>query len=816
MSNGDIPIFPLMLIRTAGLPLRWLDDLAVAWPEETSRKTDPADKVRKAFDAALSALDASPLRTAVYNARKDFFQRRKLPSAAFDQLLHSAPEQPEIAQLIDFLDIYMSTNASNTVFAQRYDDALRANYQVLQRAAQSDTLRRALLFASHDLLDRLASFSEKPAGDFNKKDRQTALSLLQYLGRATAKTSPLSRFTTVSLWQDRAEADLFSAPKAIVTPNVSLLPLIYEVLLREPSFYRSLAVVLNPCVSHPHAREYRSALDHSDEKDALGMEKNSVFNSTPDEKGNTNLPPLGGAGKEWLYFDGEQESFQQMENNPVAGFVTNTLLESGRILPFVELISRLESEVEAGREQLQSLVFELIDIGLLEWELPEKGLSPGWCGALYHYLAFLPEQPPVIVEAADLLRHLNATARTLPHQPVMQAQAAILETAGRLNEFFGRRGFPAPSLPPEQIFFEDVEEPVTVQAPAETIRSLALELAECWKEKCDYQLPAFYSRLYAFARKHLAEGQSLDFLTFSKDFLSEKPAEAEGTGTSDYRGKIGALMQIFRAEDGTFQAVVNGLFPGGGKLFARWLHLFPTTVQEALREWNDAIPFPWQGWTNANFQPAMSKNILAVPGGRTASLSGGKRTLFGNLRLKREAEKIRLIDGETGLPVTFTDLGLEASKSKPPVMQILWRLGVPYVSLEILLQGWQDWEQQEQGWRFRPRITRGALVLSRASWQIQPDIAMGWLNEKDETAIFRRIRTEMSARGVPRRFFAQFLLEKPQYFDLDSPLFMLLFIKTLRQKKSPVLLTEMLPLPEQCVVWKEGSRAAEIVLEFEV
>ncbi|MCB0575652.1 MAG: hypothetical protein KDC61_13925, partial [Saprospiraceae bacterium] len=35
--------------------------------------------------------------------------------------------------------------------------------------------------------------------DFDKKDRRVGLALLRYLTRAVTKTSPLSRFTTISV-----------------------------------------------------------------------------------------------------------------------------------------------------------------------------------------------------------------------------------------------------------------------------------------------------------------------------------------------------------------------------------------------------------------------------------------------------------------------------------------------------------------------------------------------------------------------------------------------------------------------------------------
>ncbi len=816
-------IFPLMLIRTAGLPLRWVDSLAADWTEEIADETDWAMQTRQAFDAALMALAASPLRTAIYNARRDFFNRGKLPNANFKELLAERRDLPEIAQLIESLHLLEKNREAQKAFSERHEHALRANWQILQRTASDENLRRALLFASHDLLNRLPAFCEKPVEQFAKKDRQTALSLLQYLTRAAVKTSPLSRFTTVAVWQPfpvatpppaptppkggrgvrdadstsplpfrggvgggvekGTEETILSTPKSIVTPNVALLPAIYEILLREPAFYRALALSLNPCIT---------------------------------ERGE----------RLWLYFDGERESFQEMQTHPVADFVVKMLLENKRRLPFPELLDSLEEEVDAVPEQLQNLVFELIDIGLLEWELPEKGLSPGWCGALYNFLGFLKEQPPVVVDAATLLQWLRTAARTLPFQSVENAQETQREAVRMAQDFYEKNSGAMPPIPAEQIFFEDVEESAEVEVSGEAVQVLAEDLAACWQARDVRRVPAAHARLFSFTEKTIPPGQALDFLGFGKIFLENEKANVEvgnaamaTSRANEKPEKIGALLQIFKDKNGEFRAVVNGLFPGGGKLFARWLHLFSPEVLAQLKTWftseTNTAPFPWQGWSNANFQPPISKTNLAVPDGRTWHLQGGKQILLGNLSVKHGVEGLQLIDNENNEPVLLTDLGLESPELRPPAMQVLWRLGVPYVSIDMLLSE-RKWAPGGDGWQLLERVEYGSLVLARKSWQIDQAVTAQWLSERSDAGFFRRVRKDFLAMRAPRRFFVRLPQQKPQYFDLDSPLCMQLFAKTLRQAKTPVVLTEMLPLPEQCVVWKDGLRAAEFVMEFEV
>jgi len=776
MVDEQPGVFTLMLIRTAGLPSACLYELADAWPDEKNAGTAPAETVCRRFDALLAALDVSDFRTAVYNVRKAFFQKRKTPPESFLRLLAEHAHIPEAAGLMRCLELWEQEKKQKAAQDNRFESVLLDNFMALQNAARGETLQRALLFASHDLLDRLPSFRERPAADFNKKDRQTAFSLLKYLTRAAAKTSPLSRFTTVSFSRltQNLSGETLQIIKPVATPNVALLPAIYRVLLREPAFYESLSLVLNPCI-------------------------------TP------------GRGNTWLYFDGEKESFQRMEDNPVAGLVVRLLLSNRREMPFTGLLESLKDEVDATDEELQSLVFELVDFGLLEWNLPEKGLAPGWCGGLYHFLGFLPAQPPVIVETAALLQWLRASARSLPHQSIAEAQGAQREGARLTNAYFNRFGGEAPAVPPERIFFEDVEDGVVSDIPAEAVQRLARELAQCSRDISGRQAPPLHAGVVAFGMELLEEGETIDFLSFCEKFLTEKRRESGGATLPPASGKMGALLQAFRKEDGAFGAVVNGLFPGGGKLFARWMHLFPAAYQKMLEEWSDAIAFPWQGWSNTNFQPQLSADSVAVPDGRVAGKSQGRRILLGNIAVARKADALQLIDNETRKQIRFADLGLEATELRPPAMQILHCLGVPYYSLQTLVRKFLEWKPGGHGWRFRSRAESGSLVLLRASWEIGTDLASRWRRIPGDADFFRIVRGELRAMGVPGRFFARFPGEKPQYFDMGSPVLMLLFKKILLRSGRHILLTEMLPAPEQYVVRKvDGWHAAEFVVEIEI
>ncbi len=770
----------LILIRVAGLPAHWVEDLdsdGLAQLAETALQIAAATQfVQTAFDLALAALPDSPLRTLVYNARRSFFQKQKLPTPACYTALAAQNGIPEISQLLDNLDLYRTFQQQKSTAEQRVQQSLTANYTTLQAAAGQETLQRALLFASHDLLDRLPAFSAKPVADFTKKDRQTALSLLQYLTRAAAKTSPLSRFTTVHFWQwqNPPAPDFFDTPKIAVTPNVALLPVIYSILLREPAFYQALKIGLNPCIT------------------ATSVQPGKAF--------------------EFLYFDGTAEALQTLDANPTVDLTVQILLENTRSLPFPALITALQSTIPAPEIALQALLFELIDLGLLYWELPEKGLTPSWCSGLYNFLGFLPAAP-VLTDTAYLLQWLRTAARTLAFQPVAVAQHTQQEAVRQVHEYLERYGAAATPIPPEQIFFEDVAQEVTPQLPTEAIETLTQQLADCWKAKPTHRLPPFRSRLLAFARQHLEVGQGMPLLAFCRAFLVEND-RLENTQVfknEPFTGKIGALLQIFQDETGTWRAVVNALFPGGGKMMARWRSL--TTVVSPQQT---GIGFPWQGFSNANFQPLTFPDGLAVPDGRVGHLPGGRTVLLGDLEVVRTGDWLQLRDQTSGQIIILNDLGLEAPETRPPVMQILWQIGVPYVATAVILPEDVRWEAVAPHIIKRQRIEYQSLILSRATWEIGQEAWSQWLSTGERSGV--SLRNILATCGVPRRFFGAFPAQKqrPQYFSTDSPVSLVLLEKTLRNGSGQFIITEMLPLPEQAIIAKNGQRAAEFVVEISV
>lgn len=786
MMTGVLDVFPLMLIRTAGLPLQWPDGNTLFESEVTGRLKESENRLQSAYLAWKTVLEAEKdrpvadilLQKQLTNLRR--LLRKGMPKRLVIIDTHLSTNRPDISLLADnWNQAFAETTAIREELQQSFSVLQMKEWQMLRGAASNETLGRALLFSSHSLLQALPNFKNVSPEQWTKKDRKTASSLAKYLFRACSKTTPFSRLATVStldIAQDSEDHEGYVLEKVHTTPNVVLLPFLYEILLKEPVFVHSLKLRLNPSLL------------------------------------------LQNAQWEWLHYNGQEEMFQTLGHTGALEHLTNILSEQGGAAPFPDLLAALGEKVDADESLLQSFVLQLVDTGLLEWVWPETGLSPAWCGALYNFLGFLPAAP-MLTDAAFLLQWLRSAARVLPFQSIEEAINTQQQALAQCHIFFERYQSVCPPIPAEQLFYEDVSIPVQTNVREGSLTEVIADIDQLFRKSTPFRLTGLRARLLHVARKEILPGQSMPFLEFCKLFLQGNNDQSDEEALVDERhNHLGALVQLFRADTGSVKAVLNALYPGGGKMMARWLHLFPSNVLAALQTWwpENTIPFPWQDWANSNFQSLFGKNTVAVPGGRTGTKE--KRINLQALSVQRMEHEIFLTDADSGKRIIFSDLGLEDPADKPPVMRILWYLGGPPVSAALLNTG-NEWTTLEKQVRYRSRHEYRSLIVSRAAWMIEKS---AWeINdpqiEQSDLEICLFLRRKLSIWQVPRYFFASTREEQPRFFDACSPLLLLELASMLRHQDGVLLITEMLPTPDQWLVERNGQQyASEWVLEWKV
>jgi hypothetical protein len=102
--------------------------------------------------------------------------------------------------------------------------------------------------------------------------------------------------------------------------------------------------------------------------------------------------------------------------------------------------------------------------------------------------------------------------------------------------------------------------------------------------------------------------------------------------------------------------------------------------------------------------------------------------------------------------------------------------------------------------RHTPRVTIGRLVVQRETWCIDA-VEAGLALDADEATCFRRLRAFAGALGIPSSVFVKVAWEdKPFHLDFDSPIFVRMFAKQLRNaldaglaQGTVVAFSEMLP-----------------------
>jgi lantibiotic biosynthesis protein len=766
----------MYLLRSAGLPFSALSELQGDFMPLLETLTQAQTQLQTARNALLTAFDATLLalpegdsRTQVYNARKHFFQKNGL------KYREQWANVPTLAPTADaWLLAQTAVHEAEAAFAAAYERTTARALATLQNWAQYPDVQRALLFSSHALFGQIPAFVAAPVAEFGKKERHVAEGILRYTTRMATRTTPLTRWATVN-WQAPDSTPAFTFPweneapetnrrysadtvgdvdKIVkITPNAALLNAFYDVLLQYPVFRNALKVQLNPLL-------------HLDE-------------STDQYR--------------WWYYNGTEEALQQTPTRPILRFLEEQWAANPQPVTLGAWVTTLAEATETTPERAEAYLLELLEMGFLEWILPENGLSPSWCGRLYQFLGFIEggSSHPVITEAAFLLQWLRTAARTIPFQPVEEAAQTQREALQQVQLYFEKYLGVAPPIPVEQLFFEDVA--TTGNAPFFDENAAKNAIETLLAQRTYLELSTLRSRI-----SHLLDERGplrvLDIFA-----AVQTPAPTSNAPivvpARPVEVPVGALLQPF-SEGGSTGFVLNALFPGGGKVVGRWLHLFDAKATEAVKAQHRACPnlyaLNWYHAFNANMHPPVAARSVQLPG--VAATVGGIKV--GDLRARRAADgHLELFNPTDQMPVFWADMGLEEATSRPLLVQILLLLGQPPLSKSQ----WVVHSPETIGThvQYQPRQVVGSVVVQRASWRFEAGFWAEMLS-LDAYSFFLAWQKMVRDYQLPLHLFVKMSGETSLYAGVNSPLHVALLQKTIRNNQpSWVVLEEMLPVPEE-------------------
>jgi len=393
-------LFPYSLIRIGGELFEDWDQLETS--ELESFFLDLSDRHAKRIDKKNTLCDKlmifirdaedTATQNAVQNVRRDIFNERKVKNSKLNKAKDVLPEELKI-QLDEYLEFQQSLKQQEIDGQAIYEKVITANRVVFKDLVGKDTIKKGLVLSSRSLLERLESYRTRDIDKFRKKELQTEISLLQYLTRMYAKTSPFSTFTNLAVVETNDKAKNISLTHqkdseevmGHIRLNNFLLKYLVDLFISYEPLYQRIAVRNNPTI----------------QKEA----------------------------EAYLYLTNNNniEAFQRIPQNPVVEYIYELASADKVGVPFGSLVEQLLEAIDAEKSEIEDYVKQLIDYGFLEYNLGVSGIDPDWDQPLIEVLKPMKDIAHVtdLIDTLVMMRELSVSYASKPSSE----RGAVLQEA---------------------------------------------------------------------------------------------------------------------------------------------------------------------------------------------------------------------------------------------------------------------------------------------------------------------------------------------------------------------------------------------------
>ncbi len=389
--------FPYYLYRVAGLPFEALSRFNFGQTAALSQQCHTLSIQLEALKEPVCALlyTAISAETEPAAQRKLIDLKRKIYNDRLlgtdeELILRSRFTTAEHQAVQEYLDLYAQHRALSETYAKSYTSEIVQVRNRFKDLVTHEEFQKGLLLSSQLLLAQIEPYRNSPSDKLRKKERKTEESLVKYISRMAAKTSPFSTFTQIAL--GRPEAEMPPVSESRVRSHICLNNTLYGFLrsafFRIPELYRELRIQLNPTLEKEE-EGYLFLINHN------------------------NL-----------------ESFQRLPAHPAVNVVCEVLETHKGGMVYRELVEQIVKGeyFDAGIEEVESLLDELISFGLVEYQLEVSGLDPYWDTKLIAVLEAFPPVSPLIAELIEVLRRLREYAGQYA-EASLEARRVLLEQA---------------------------------------------------------------------------------------------------------------------------------------------------------------------------------------------------------------------------------------------------------------------------------------------------------------------------------------------------------------------------------------------------
>ncbi|MGH3776958.1 MAG: lantibiotic dehydratase [Pseudonocardiaceae bacterium] len=869
------PLVPSFVVRVAGLPMVVLRRLRC---EATVRAIDElldlsdrlgveGEQLSQALYDVVGVVADRAVRGRLIALRRCVYQARApRPGVLDDGVWAVLP-----ADLAPRIAAWQQSLAQRDALRARAEATLEAECAdkrlALAAAAGDDWFQRGLVLASPDLYAELVKWLA--AGPAARPDEALEASLAKYVGRAAAKTTPYSTFTSLAEghWTPAGPHPVRCAGawtrRSAVEPAVRIALRLRRELASWPEITSHVRLRINPSVA----------------RDATTLRF---------------LSPPGSVVRQ-----GSGEAVVEVAVTPTL----RRVLEVIRAAPdpcyasVAAAVAALDST--SGTAEVAAYLDHLVDVGLLEAQLDVADQSLDHLGGLSDALAGCTG--PRVDAVRELLDRLRAQLAGLADgsraQQRFESIGAVDATLHRLYTQLDwtRQGSGVPGVPAKNAVFEDT---------VVTGLDYRFALPDWAGVLDDLRLLAGLSGLYdrnlaprlalaAFFAGRYGPGSRVGFLEWCRAVRDEgrrpgaalgtilnqpwlaataglhtldrikqlrrqiaaqvrtAPVDQAGIRRLDRRalsGFVAALPEFVQPRDsiafygqpmirnGTASLVLNNTDAGFRRAHAR-LQRF------AARAHGDAHPTPGLpadsgvgyadlatiAGSNLNLRLSPAPYEITYPGS-VSNRPAAEQISLGDLDVVHDetTDRLRLVWRSRAALVVPLHLGILVDWALPWTYRLLMQaFGVSsFCGLPQRLSG-LSFLAPVQGVRRFPRLCLGNVVIARATWVVGPGDAP--LPEKSESTLSHLIRVTrwLAEHGIPRQSFVRAATaagapirvgknRKPCYVDFSNQVFLRVFAQIAAQPDLMLVFQEVLPTDDDLLVTDgNAGYASECVFEFD-
>lgn len=739
----------------------------------------------------------------------------------------------------------------------------------LQTLSHHIDFQNALPLSSISFAKSLQKYWDKNPKDFRKKELQTEQTVMQYIARMAAKTSPFSSFTKVNSFTLERSTTLQSGVQKIKNLQTTLES--GGTLESGVQKIKNLHTTLESCGTLSF-NNFLLQLFQS-----LFIFNSKIFNYLKIRINST----LEKQETEYRFLVNFQnvESFQRVEIQPILELFESYFTDNQQIAVF-ELIHKIGEEVESEEADLINFVKELVEIGFLEVDFDFNGNTENW---LIKLRDFVKQTPVFDVADVTFFNHLEQQLLDFS-QAMMWQRILILENLHQTIDNFLKKykfeGNLKAILSPEQLIYEDVATAKMPHFEEKAIEKLIfsihnlLEKVNFLKGKERLQIEYFFNQFYDenaivplldFYENYFKIGKQIketDIPAIQTEsellrnwakavgkMVSEKYKKDENLilkiedfeainerlkiKTKPLKASSLACLALMYEEDGELKAVLNSVTQGYGKMTGRFLKLMPKAFTEDLRRFNADLETDNlmadnvdASFFNANIHLPLLKYEISMPKSQN-QLPDNQQFKVKDLAICNINNEIVLWHLELKKKVEVFDLGIQTLKGRSSLYQLLMNFSPIVPDLQYLKEAIEVIiPQNGKNYMVFPRVIFENWVLFRKewifkNWEINHQIkyAENWksiqeikkilMDKKIEDKFYIKIQSKISSKIIQNKSN-----EKPIYVDVNNIFLLKIFMKLISNENKSIKITEILPISKNLLKINEQPYCIENVLQW--